>query len=576
MAKILYDITHRKDLKIVARNNWGLLVGLVIFWSIMIGMLIYSFTLNHGHIIYSLDDAYIHMAIAKNFSQHGIWGITNNEFSSSSSSILYTLLLSLIFLFGPNEIAPLIINLIFANLLIFEVYYILKEKINLPPYATFSCLILMIIFIPLPFLIFTGMEHVIQIFLNILFVYLVSTILSNPDIQDRKPFSSNEKGILLSKQDRLLFIVTPLITMVRFEGMFLIVAVSGLFLLRKKYFYSVLIAGLGFLPIIIYGLISMSFGWFFFPNSVILKGNSLDFTTIEGILVFLNPKIVVKSYYILILLFGATTLIFIQYYKNKKIWNSISIFSLIFIFVALLHLLFIGAYIENQNLSRYDGYLTALGIMLFFISLKDYIPNHLSINYIRIFISNIGGNSKINLIKLFAILFIVISFFFLYIPRTIYLLRRTPQASNNIYEQQYQMGLFLKKYYEGECVALNDIGAANYEADIECLDLRGLGSQEIAKSIINEELDEEVVYKAAKKRDCKIAIIYEDKDYGYDIPSQWLKVGEWKLEYNVVCGDDTVSFWAVDPDEVEDLIKNLQDFSKHLPRTVIESGNYTE
>ena len=46
--------------------------------------------------------------------------------------------------------------------------------------------------------------------------------------------------------------------------------------------------------------------------------------------------------------------------------------------------------------------------------------------------------------------------------------------------------------------------------------------------------------------------------------------------YLLVCGDDTVSFWAVDPDEVQDLIKNLQDFSKHLPRTVIESGNYTE
>ena len=79
-------------------------------------MLFYSYLLNDGHIIYALDDAYIHMAIAKNFSQKGVWGVTDEGFSSSSSSLLYTLLLSLIFLFGPNEIAPLIINLVAATL----------------------------------------------------------------------------------------------------------------------------------------------------------------------------------------------------------------------------------------------------------------------------------------------------------------------------------------------------------------------------------------------------------------------------------------------------------------------------
>jgi hypothetical protein len=138
------------------------------------------------------------------------------------------------------------------------------------------------------------------------------------------------------------------------------------------------------------------------------------------------------------------------------------------------------------------------------------------------------------------------------------------------------MGLFLQKYYEGECVAVNDIGAINYLADIECLDLRGLGSKDIAKARLNDNLDEKVVYKAAKRRDCKIAIIYEDKDYGYDIPSQWTKVGEWKIKYNVVCGDDIVSFWATDPEEIDDLIDNLKDFSRYLPNTVTESGNYTK
>ena len=123
-----------------------------------------------------------------------------------------------------------------------------------------------------------------------------------------------------------------------------------------------------------------------------------------------------------------------------------------------------------------------------------------------VYIYRVNNRNCVNIIGIFFFLF------WTFIPRSIYLLRRTPQATNNIYEQQYHMGQFLNKYYKGECIALNDIGAANYLTDIECLDLRGLGSKEIAQSIIDDELDEEFVYKEAKSRDCKIAIIYEDKD----------------------------------------------------------------
>ncbi len=571
----MQSINHRQDWKNLIRKYKELFAGLGIFWILMIVMLTISLILNHGHIIYALDDAYIHMAIAKNFSQHGIWGVTKKEFSSSSSSLLYSLLLSLIFLFGPNELVPLIINLIFANILLFEVNYILKERFNIPSYSTFICLVSIILFIPLPFLVFTGMEHVIQIVINILFVYIASTILSHPNIEERKLFSIRKGEFLLSKQDKIFLIITPLVSMIRFEGMFLIIVVSALFFFRKKYFYSIMIAGLGLFPIIIYGLISMSYGWNFLPNSVILKGNSPNFTTIKGILDFFDIKIFIKNPHLIILLIVAIAIISIQHYKKMKIWNNQSIFSIIFIFVSLLHLLFIGGFIENMNFSRYDGYLIALGVLLLFISIKDFIPQELSVNYLKIYISNIRSNSRSYKIQITTFFVLIFFIFWINIPRSNYLLTRTPQASNNIYEQQYHMGLFLKKYYDGECVALNDIGAVSYLTDIEILDLRGLGSDEIAKSILNDELDEEVVYKAAKQSDCKIAVIYEDKDYGYKIPSEWTKVGEWAVRYDVVLGDDTISFWAINPDEINDLVHNLRDFSPNLPDTVKESGNYT-
>ena len=555
------------------KKYWDLMVVLLIFWFITLFMLIQTIILNNGHIIYSLDDAYIHMAIAKNFSKYGVWGVTKKQFSSSSSSLLYSLILSFIFLFGPNEIAPLIINLIFANLLIVEIYYILKLEKNLPYYAVIICLILLIFLVPLPFLIFTGMEHTIQIFLNVLFIYLASILLTDEKISETEKNSSQSK--FFQSKENLLLILAPLITMVRFEGMFFIIVVSALFFLRRKFFYSLKIFAIGFIPIIIFGLISLNNGWFFFPNSVLLKGNLPDFSNIFSILEYFNLIVFIKNPHILILLLIAVFIIFINLYKKEGLWNQISILSIIFTFILLLHVFLIGVVDQNQNLSRYEGYLIAIGILLFFIYIKDLIPKNLTKSYIKIYITEIKESYKHNSVQIIAIIILFFFLFWTFIPRSTYLLRRTPQATNNIYEQQYHMGLFLNKYYKGECIALNDIGAVNYIADIECLDLRGLGSKEIAEAIVDDELDEEFVYKEAKRRDCIIAIIYEDKDYGYDIPSQWTKVGEWKLGYNVVCGDDTVSFWAVDPDEVDDLIENLKDFSENLPKTVKESGNYT-
>src|SRR4051812_45844062 len=77
--------------------------ALAIFFSIfllllIVGFQIYTSTkLNNNTWVYPLDDTYIHMSIGKNLAEFGQWGITRHEFTSSSSSILYTLLIALCF-----------------------------------------------------------------------------------------------------------------------------------------------------------------------------------------------------------------------------------------------------------------------------------------------------------------------------------------------------------------------------------------------------------------------------------------------------------------------------------------------
>ena len=69
------------------------------------------------------------MAIAKSVAKYRVWGITRYGFASSSSSLLYSLLLSTIYrVFGVNDVTPLILNIIFATLSICFIFYFLRQE----------------------------------------------------------------------------------------------------------------------------------------------------------------------------------------------------------------------------------------------------------------------------------------------------------------------------------------------------------------------------------------------------------------------------------------------------------------
>src|SRR3972149_8214012 len=154
-------------MKIAISRHWPLILSVIILWLTVAILLTLSIKKNEGHIIYALDDPYIHMAIAKNFSQHGVWGITKYEFSSSSSSLLWTFLLSLIyFIFGINEISPLILNIVFATSIIFLIHTMLIKQ-KLPSLYILICTFSIIFIPPLPALIFIGMEHILHALITI-------------------------------------------------------------------------------------------------------------------------------------------------------------------------------------------------------------------------------------------------------------------------------------------------------------------------------------------------------------------------------------------------------------------------
>ena len=57
-------------------QRWLCLAAILLLWSTAATVLVISLRMNHGHLIYTLDDSYILMAMARNFARHGVWGMT--------------------------------------------------------------------------------------------------------------------------------------------------------------------------------------------------------------------------------------------------------------------------------------------------------------------------------------------------------------------------------------------------------------------------------------------------------------------------------------------------------------------
>jgi hypothetical protein len=160
---------------------------------------------------------------------------------------------------------------------------------------------------------------------------------------------------------------------------------------------------------------------------------------------------------------------------------------------------------------------------------------------------------------------------FVYRSITAFLL--TPKASRNIFEQQYQMGLFIREHYQGRVIAANDIGAINFLADVRLLDLFGLGSLEPASLKLQNRYGPLEIGELASKRQVDLAMIYDIWFTGA-VPSTWVKVGEWTITDNVICGDAKVSFYAVGADTQASLVHSLKQFQGALPRDVLQTGLY--
>jgi 4-amino-4-deoxy-L-arabinose transferase-like glycosyltransferase len=521
--------------------RYPLLLALIIYWLITFILLGVSLMKTHGHFGYPIDDTYIHMAMAKHLINDGFWGVSQNGFSSSTSSPLWTLLIAFMYkVLGINEWTPFALCLLCGSLIITTCYYLFKNTFN--PIRLTIFLVFIVLLTPLPILTLTGMEHTMHGLFTIWLIYCSASYLRN---------SSS-----ISRQLTLILLLAGLVTITRYEGLFLVVSITILFMIKKRFSAAFLTGVAGLLPLIVYGVFSISHGWYFFPNSILLKGNVPVFT-IEGIAGFLLrlPSNIVAAPHILVLLIICLS-IYLWCEKQGDTRKREKYLLAIFVVMTFLHMQFasIGWFY------RYEAYLVLLGIVILVDTITSLITEQPG---------KVG-----NLVTYIVIFVLGILFVTPLAWRTARAFQDYPFAVMNIYDQQYQMGLFLNKYYSGRAIAANDIGAINYLADIKTLDLYGLGSIEVAQSKQNGLFDKNVIAMLAFANNVEIVIIYDSWFEG-KIPFEWIEIGKWQIADNVICGDDTVSFYSPGTFWESDVTTNLREFSNQLPSTVKQSGIYT-
>lgn len=512
-----------------------LLATIHIMWNIL--------TRTDGTFIYGLDDPYIHLSIAKTIIDHGMYGVTGDSVSFANSSVIWPLLIAVGgAIIGQWELLPLILN-IFSGVGCFWMIKRLCERNGIHPLGMLLISILMFVLTPFMPLVFNGMEHVLHILAMLMVFYYYLDL----------PYSEHES----IKRSMKLYASIAFAILVRPEVVILAFSLIVVLMLRnqKREAFGVLVA-VG-APIVISGTAMILAGGEFISYSLMVKGKVLEwemFTSFPDVFYYdlLIPLFEWGQWqlYIILILVVGTAVHSSLVFPRRRISEFLSAIAL----MLPIQIFMVG----HGPLHRYSGYMVAISSVAVSLYWMWYIKEHL---YLKRSIDLRLASLPVFLIYLFTL--------FPLVRDGLYLYRQSTTASVNIFEQQYQMALFLKKYYHRQHVALNDIGLTVFVGNVIPIDLVGLSERRVARARRSKAFTTDSIRAVVEGYNPRIAVLYES--WFTDemvLPSEWVQVRSWRIANNIVCGDDVVSFYAIDTSAVDLLKLQLKEFEQGLPATV--------
>lgn len=459
--------------------------------------------LTKGVFTYTLDDPYIHLALAKNI-WNGNYGINSIEYSAPSSSILWPFLLAPFSLLGRIfQYIPLLFNYIFlvcTALVLREIFIFQNFGINL--FITFVLFFSANIY----GLAFTGMEHSLQVLL----VGVIALAVLN----------KHDSGKLLHacSAGKFAIISIVLLPLIRYEGLAISLPVLAYLFIQGERKLALILFCIITLVICAFSLFLYSRGLGILPTSVIAKSSHSGLvSTLDNLI--LNFQL----YWFMLIPVGLLV---------KSYWPRDKGLALAVLMTTILHFLFGHA----GWFGRYEVY------YVFFVSLLT-----------------MDLYFKTQPFKIYYWIILLFMFRSLFMSTIL-----TPLAATNILYQQGEMAEISRKL--NEPVAVNDLGMMSMLSNNYVYDLFGLGSREVIEARKSHNFDADWIASHMKLKKVRYAMIYESwfpplPSSWIKVGELIL------LDKAITPDSDRVAFYATDYESQQKFKSILVNYSKNHPST---------
>jgi hypothetical protein len=478
-----------------------------------------------GLFFYSLDDPYIHLALARNI-RAGHYGLNAGEYSAPSSSIVWPYLLAPFDRVAGFEIVPLWINVVCGVALLWILARTLRRDFGIEggSGAVIGCLA--VLTFNLAGITFTGMEHVLQALLSVVIVI----------------------GVLrLTNEHRLEWWLGPALViapLVRYEALALTVPTLLLMLLERRLrVRAVIVGGVVIASLLAFSAFLLSLGLEALPNSVMAKSATFSHSSAGragSALMHLFTNLQSNVLSLAGVLLTTLTVAAVAGFRRQRTEAGLRL-TLWLLFAFAMHMLF-G---RNGWFERYEIYMVAPCALLALYAWRDLFH-----------VSPVAWDRRQA-----AALAVVLVLSARYVRAT----ALTPLAASNIYEQQYQMARFQHDYVDGP-VAINDLGMVAFlNPDRYVLDLAGLASSEALRA--NRRGSSEWITRLTDRHKVGYAMIYDN--WFPRKPCDWIKVADLSLgRRRTTASGAVVAFYAIGDQRAAPMLERLTLFGRTLPAGV--------
>lgn len=498
-------------------------------------MCLVTVILTRGTLTYIIDDAYIHLTMARNLALHGTWGMVPGEFESSSSSPGWVTLMAGLIRVAPGiaEWLPLIVNAI-ACVAILAVFARHQDVIVIRGRSLWriAAVVLLPSLLFLPALIQLGMEHSLHALMVLLLL-----------LQLERMLLGQLSGRRLAGYAALLLLATGL----RFETACLALGCGAVLLapvvqrmarernlaaLRDRRMIAFAVSGLA--PAVVItsvGLIDLAHGQYFLPNSIIEKTGLLQSRGLSALvpnLAWTWTQLSSDPFLLAVIAFGIMAVF--QKVKLRGVWTA-------WLVGTLLH----ATYAQFGWYERYQAYLLIGGVLLALRSAGE-------IRFLQV-----RARQAIALASLLVLLPGVKYFDIVY----------GPSAAFNQFAEQNQMASFLARFYQGRAVMVNDIGHVTWLHQGGLVDMWALGSFEVLRAQRDGYYN--ASYMTALAHEHNVAAVAEySPSFDFLVPHGFVRVATWKIIDAPDPRWQAIVFWAPEQAAAQVMRAQMREFMPAL------------